>query len=136
MYCIKHAQKYAAKPNARTFHVDRMVWVDLDPEETVGRKRSKFVDFRELQFSLGSVRFERLGSLVPASDTRPVSCHFHTLLQTQNLQVDLLFEILNISPHRPWFLSASLPGRLIGRYSTLQKEQHIGVQPGRGQQSK
>ena len=77
MYCIKHAQKYAAKPNARTFHVDRTVWVDLDPEETVGRKRSKFVDFRDLQFSLGSVRFERLGSLVPASDTRPVSCHFY-----------------------------------------------------------
>ena len=94
MYCIKHAQKYAAKPNARSFHVDRTVWVDLDPEETMGRKRSKFVDFRDLQFSLGSVRFERLGSLVPASDTRPVSCHFHTLLQTQNLQVDLLFEIL------------------------------------------
>ena len=97
MYCIKHAQKYAAKPNTRTFHVDRTVWVDLDPEETVGRKRSKFVDFRDLQFSLGSVRFERLGSLVPASDTRPVSCHFYTLLQTQNLQVDLLFGILNIS---------------------------------------
>ena len=133
MYCIKHAQKYAAKPNARSFHVDRTVWVDLDPEETMGRKRSKFVDFRDLQFSLGSVRFERLGSLVPASDTRPVSCHFHTLLQTQNLQVDLLFEILNISPHRPWFLLASLPGRLIGRYSTLRKEQHIGAQPGRRQ---
>ena len=81
MYCIKHAQKYAAKPNARTFHVDRMVWVDLDPEETVGRKRSKFVDFRDLQFSLGSVRFERLGSLVPASDTRPVSCYFYTLFR-------------------------------------------------------
>ena len=73
VYCIKHAQKYAAKPNARSFHVDRTVWVDTDPEETVGRKRSKFVDFRELQFSLGSVTYDRLGSLVPASDTKSVS---------------------------------------------------------------
>ena len=73
VYCIKHAQKYAAKANARSFHVDRTVWVDTDPEETVGRKRSKFVDFRELQFSLGSVTYDRLGSLVPASDTKSVS---------------------------------------------------------------
>ena len=73
VYCIKHAQKYATKPNARSFHVDRTVWVDTDPEETVGRKRSKFVDFRELQFSLGSVTYDRLGSLVPASDTKSVS---------------------------------------------------------------
>ena len=73
MYCIKHAQKYATKPNASSFHVDRTIWVDTDPEETVGRKRSKFVDFRELQFSLGSVTYDRLGSLVPASDTKSVS---------------------------------------------------------------
>ena len=53
--------------------MDRTVWVDTDPEETVGRKRSKFVDFRELQFSPGSVTYDRLGSLVPASDTKSVS---------------------------------------------------------------
>ena len=73
VYCIKHAQKYATKPNARSFHVDRTIWVDMDPDETVGRKRGKFVDFRELRFSLGSVTFDRLGSLVPASDTKSVS---------------------------------------------------------------
>ena len=73
VYCIKHAQKYATKANARSFHVDRTIWVDMDPDETVGRKRGKFVDFRELRFSLGSVTFDRLGSLVPASDTKSVS---------------------------------------------------------------
>ena len=56
--------------------MDRMVWVDKDPEEAVGRKRSKFVDFRTLQFSVGSVTIENMGSLVPASDTKSVSCGF------------------------------------------------------------
>ena len=73
LYCIKHAQKYVSKPNTTSFTVDRMVWIDKDPEDTVGRKRSKFVDFRTLQFSVGSLTIENIGSLVAASDTKSVS---------------------------------------------------------------
>lgn len=73
LYCLKHAQKYANKPNTTDFFVDRHIWIDCDPEEEKGRKRSKFVDFRNLKFSVGSVFIENIGTLVPASDTTQAS---------------------------------------------------------------
>ena len=68
VYCYTHAQKYAAKENVESMEVSRCVWVDL---ETDRNKKTKFVDFRKLQFSLGSVHVDSLGSIVPLP-------HLHT----------------------------------------------------------
>ena len=70
---MKHAQKYASTPNTTDFSLDRNIWIDCDPEEEKGRKKSKFADHRNLQFSVGGIIVDNIGTLVPASDTKHVS---------------------------------------------------------------
>eukprot|EP00090_Calanus_glacialis_P000703 TRINITY_DN10472_c0_g1_i1.p1 TRINITY_DN10472_c0_g1~~TRINITY_DN10472_c0_g1_i1.p1 ORF type:complete len:2203 (+),score=428.08 TRINITY_DN10472_c0_g1_i1:62-6670(+) len=70
VYCLKHAQKYANTPNIGDFVVDRHMWIDCDPEEEKGRKRSKLADYRNLKFTVGSVVIDNIGTIVPASDTK------------------------------------------------------------------
>ena len=76
VYCYAHAQKYAVKENVESMEVSRCVWVDL---ETDRNKKSKFVDFRKLQFSLGSVHVENLGSIVPLPHLHTKNVSFYNL---------------------------------------------------------
>ena len=72
MYCLKHAQKYAAKANHLSFNVDRLVTVHWGEQDEKQRIKNNRVDFRQLKFALGSLKIDQLGLLVDASDTRQV----------------------------------------------------------------
>ena len=68
VYCYKHAQRHASKDNVESFSVERCVWVDLAGEEERGRARkARFVDYRSLNFTLGSLHVDSLGMIVSAS---------------------------------------------------------------------
>ena len=48
VYCLKHAQKYASKPNHLAFIVDRLVTIHWGAEEEAKRRlKSGPVDFRQ-----------------------------------------------------------------------------------------
>ena len=70
IYCLKHAQKYASKPNNTDFTLRRTVLVDRETED--GRRKVRPVDFRDLKFRLGGLTVHDMGVFVEgASDTGP-----------------------------------------------------------------
>ena len=76
LYCMKHAQRYTYKENVTEFGLGRGVWVDREGEEERARvRRTRSQDYRGLAFTLGSLQVERLGTIVPASQTHNVSLY-------------------------------------------------------------
>ena len=71
MYCLKHAQKYANKPNIADFRVERTVFVDREGDD--GKRKCRPVDCRTVKFSLGGLVIDRMGVIVEQSDSKQVN---------------------------------------------------------------